>query len=235
MNFMDYCFFTILLLSGFAGAYQGLERSVIGLVGAIFTFVVSIIYYPRIAMMLKEYTPIYDSLKESTISSFNGQAFAPGIDKLAQLNDNIVGSLVGKISAPPAIKRFLIDKVSIDVANIGTAQVIEILATKSVDIFINIMGFILIFAVLQGLFILLQNSLGTIFTMPILNEVNIIGGFGFGIVQGIITIFVICAGWSMLSGTPMYREVFVDLEASKYAKMFYDNNLVLDILIKFLK
>jgi hypothetical protein len=33
----------------------------------------------------------------------------------------------------------------------------------------------------------------------------------------------------MLSGSPMYKEVFIDLNASKFAKEFYNNNLLLDI------
>lgn len=236
MNFMDYCFIAILILSGLAGAYQGLVRSVVGLLAVFFTYFVSITQYPKVAYSLKVNTPIYDALKKATEKTISSQDIASsGLDKLTGLNDTIVNSLLGKVSVPPVIRDLLIRKIHLDLGHINTSQLIETMSTRAADIFINVFAFILIFAALQFLFVIIQNGLGALFSMPILNEVNIIGGFGIGVIQGIITLFVICAGWSLFSGATMYKEVFVDLNASKYAKIFYEHNLLLDLLVRYIK
>lgn len=234
MNFMDYCFIAILLLSGFAGMYQGLVRTVIGTASIFITFFISISYYPLVANVIKYKTPVYGMLKESALKTMNNSiASIPGMDKLTQLNDGVLNMLTSQISVPPVLRRFLINQIHVDVTNINTAQILDMLSTRSADIFVNIMGFILLFASIQFILTLIQNALGVFFSLPILNEINILGGFALGVVQGVITLFVICAAWSMLSGASMYKEVFVDLNASKYAKWFYDNNLLLEILVKY--
>lgn len=234
MNFMDYCFITILLLCGFAGMYQGLFRSIIGIASIILTFFISINYYHAFAAIIKTKTPIYNWLKHSIESNIDTNIRSmPGVDTLLQLNDTVINGIVDKIYVPPVLRTFVLNSFHFDIHNINIFQFVDALSTRWADVFINIMAFIVLFAGLQLLFTLLQNLFGAIVQVPILHEVNYIGGFLLGLLQGVVVLYVICLGWSMLSGSPMYKEVFVDLAASKYAKLFYNNNLLLDILVKY--
>lgn len=234
MNFMDYCFITILVLCGFAGMYQGLVRSVIGIASIFLTFFISITSYPKVARIIINQTPIDEILKRSVTENLNSTLQSiPGSDVLIKLNDGFMNLLMGNVPVPSALRKFIIDNVHIDVTHFNTAQIIDTLSSKWVGIVINIMAFILIFATLQFIFTFLQQFLGDVATLPILAEINMAGGFALGILQGLVVLYVICLGWSMLAGIPMYKEVFVDLEASKYAKQFYDHNLLLNVLVKF--
>lgn len=233
MNFMDYCFITILILCGFAGMYQGLVRSVIGVLSIVLTFFISISYYPRLAVIIMNNTSIDEMLKKSITSNLDTTLKSiPGTDTLFRLNDAFVNVLVDKIQVPPALRNYVMSKINIDISSFNTSQIIDVLSSSWVEIFIKVMAFIILFAGLQFIFVLLQNGLGVFFTLPILSEINLLGGFILGLLQGIVVLYVICLGWSMLSGSPMYREVFTDLNASRFAKEFYNHNLLLELLIK---
>lgn len=234
MNFMDYSFVAILILSCFAGMYQGLVRMVVGIASMIATFFISIHYYPNLAHYIKVNTPVYKLLKQSTSHTIDGGINSvPGMANLTQLNDSIVNTLIGNIPVPPVIRKFIMGQVNIDITNINTSQIVDTLSTKAADVFVNILALIALFAFVQFIFTIIQIGLSAFFTLPILTEINLLGGGAFGIVQGFVTLYVICAAWSMLAGAPMYREVFRDLNTSKYAKWFYDNNLLLDVLVKY--
>lgn len=234
MNFMDYSFITILILSGLAGAYQGLVRMAIGIVSVFFTFAISTTYYPQIANVIKTKTPIYRMLKESISSNMDKSITSmPGMDKLTQLNDTIFNSLIGEVHVPPFLRNFIIKQTHVDITHINTKQFIDTISANAADIFVKILGFIILFAAIQLIFTIAQGGLSAIFQLPILSEVNILGGFALGVLQGVVTLFIICAAWSMFSGSSIYKDVFVDLNASKYAKWFYDNNLLLEYLVKY--
>lgn len=234
MNFMDYSFITILILSGLAGAYQGLVRMVVGIISIIFTFAISTTFYPQVANAIKTKTPIYNMLKESISTNMDKSITAlPGMDKLAQLNDNVINSLIGMVHVPPVLRDFILKKINVDITNINTKVLIDTMSANAADIFVKVLGFVILFATVQLLFTIAQGGLSALFQLPILSEVNILGGFGLGVLQGVVTLFVICAAWSMLSGSSMYKEVFIDLNTSKYAKWFYDNNLLLEYLVKY--
>ena len=234
MNFMDYCFITILILCGFAGMYQGLVRSILSIASIFITFFISINYYPRLASIIIHQTHVDDILKKSITSNLNTTLQSiPGVDTLMKINDAFINLLMGNIHVPLVLRNFVLDNIHIDIQNFSTAQIIDTISSKWTDIFINIMAFIILFAILQFIFTLLQNFFGALVTLPILSEVNMLGGLVLGILQGFIVLYVICLGWSMLSGSPMYDEVFADLNASKYAKHFYDNNLLLNILVRY--
>jgi uncharacterized membrane protein required for colicin V production len=231
---MDYSFLAILILSGLAGAYQGLVRMAVGFISLIFTFFISTTYYNQIANIIKTKTPIYRMLKSSISSNMDKSITSiQGMDKLTQLNDNVVNTLIGMVHVPPVLRNFILKQTHVDITHINTKGLIDIMSTNSAEIFVKILGFIILFASIQFIFTIAETGLGAIFQLPILSEVNILGGFGLGALQGIITLFVICAAWSMLSGSSMYKEVFVDLNASKYAKWFYDNNQLLEYLVKY--
>jgi hypothetical protein len=66
-------------------------------------------------------------------------------------------------------------KIHIDLNSFSTAHIIDVISSSWVEIFIKMMAFIILFAGLQFLFTLLQNGLGIFFTLPVLNEINLIG------------------------------------------------------------
>lgn len=234
MNFMDYSFLAILILSGLAGAYQGLVRMAVGIISVIFTFAISTTYYTQVANVIKEKTPIYRMLKNSISANMDKSITSmQGMDKLTQLNDNIVNTLIGMVHVPPFLRNFIMKQIHIDISHINTKGLIDMMSANAADIFVKVLGFIILFASIQFIFTIAQTGLGAVFQLPILSEVNILGGVALGVLQGFVTLFVICAAWSMLSGSGMYKEVFVDLNASKYAKWFYDNNLLLEYLVKY--
>lgn len=234
MNFMDYSFITILILSGLAGAYQGLVRMAVGIVSIIFTFAISTTYYGQVANAIKTQTPIYRILKDSISTNMDKTVTSlPGMDKLTQLNDSVVNSVIGMVHVPPFLRSFFLKQIHVDIAHINTKQLIDMMSTNAADIFIKVLGFVILFASIQFIFTIAQTGLGAVFQLPILSEVNILGGFALGVLQGVVTLFVICAAWSMFSGSSMYKEVFVDLNSSKYAIWFYNHNLLLEYLVKY--
>jgi hypothetical protein len=105
---MDYCFITILLLCGFAGMYQGFVRSIIGILSIILTFFISISYYPRLAIVIMNKTPIDEILKRSITKNLDSTLQSiPGADTLIKLNDAFVNLLVDKIQVPSVLRIML--------------------------------------------------------------------------------------------------------------------------------
>ena len=55
-----------------------------------------------------------------------------------------------------------------------------------------------------------------------------IGGFAFGAIEGLLTVYIIFAFLMLFVSAPVFKGFFEAVETSAIAKFFYQNNLIMD-------
>jgi uncharacterized membrane protein required for colicin V production len=63
-----------------------------------------------------------------------------------------------------------------------------------------------------------------------LKQADKLGGFVFGVVQGLLIVYAVCALLMLFNSSPQFADIFNTIENSMIAKYFYENNIILNLM-----
>ena len=76
--------------------------------------------------------------------------------------------------------------------------------------------------------ILIKFVLQGIAKLPVFKQIDKLGGFALGAVEGLLTVYIVGAVLMLFSAAPYFKPVFESIEASIVAKFFYQNNFIIN-------
>ena len=100
------------------------------------------------------------------------------------------------------------------------------------QILVSIAAAILIYILVKLALGLFAGILNFIMKLPILDIVNRAGGLFLGIIKGVIIVLIIFALISLLVPMGNYKEIHTMLLNTNIAKYFYNNNLLMKLILK---
>jgi uncharacterized membrane protein required for colicin V production len=108
----------------------------------------------------------------------------------------------------------------------GIENTTEAVAASLTEMAINILCFLAVFIIVKFGLKLIVKLLNGVANLPLLSFFNKVGGLAVGAFNGVLIVYILLAIASVFMTDRLYGLV----EASTYAKMMYNNNIILKFL-----
>lgn len=189
----------------FLGVKRGLTGVIVKLLSIVLSLVISLILFKPISALIINYTPIYDNLVTSIENSLNSE----------EDNKQDTGS-------EPSIMLEAIEGTVTEVKENAN----NIIAKSIAEVIINLIVIVAIFIITNIILFFLKFIFKAIATLPILKQIDTLGGFAFGLIEALLIIYIILAIMSFVN----VPEVQMAIKTSNIASILYNNNILLMLL-----
>ena len=207
----DAILIAIIVLNIFICYKKGLVKLAVGLVAVVAAILVALIFYKPISNMIVQNTEIDENIEKTIIENFtakteeNTNTENKGFDKYIE---KYVDDAINKTQ----------NQIVVEAANVISIKVIDIC---------TIIG---LFIIVRIVLILLTFIADAITSLPILKQFNEIGGIIYGVVKSLLIMYAILAVLFFIVYTTGNTTISDAISNSIITKVFYDNNLLLNIL-----
>lgn len=200
----------IILLCIIMGYVRGLTGSLIKIVSFVLSLVIAFVLFIPVSNFIIENTSLDDNLEQSIRSMIVGQNTAE------------------EEKMPEAITDYISQKVEEAADNTKEAIADSTAAEVSTTI-IKAGTWLILFIIARILLILLRFITALIAKLPVIKQFDKLGGIVYGILEGLIIVYVLLAILSLLS--PMLGENIINIINNSWVgSMMYNNNIILKII-----
>lgn len=201
---IDLIIILIIALFTFIGYKQGLIKVAIKIFSFIIAIIVAITLYKPAANLIIAKTSLDETIKNTMVKKITPE----GLKSTDQVKvpDNISQSIIG-----------------------GANQTIdEISNTISIKI-IEVSSLLIIFIIVKILLKFVSAIADLIAKLPIIKQFNKLGGTLYGLIEGILIIYILLAILSMVA--PLIESnIITEIDQSLIGGMMYNNNILLNII-----
>ena len=229
---MDWAILGILAISILFGLYRGFIASVASMGGSLLSLGLSFWLSPRVADFLRDNTSLTNTLMSYADAATRLKDSALSALKVPALTPENISAILSRASLPAPLDKLLQNNLEQQVykaANIPQ-DVGHYVTQTIVSALMNVICFVVTFAVLMILFHIIINLLKAIFRFPVLKQLNSITGGLFGLLRGALLCFVLFALVSLLQTVIPVEGLGEMVQASKLAPLFNSGNLILSIM-----
>lgn len=195
----------IIALCTFIGYKQGLVKSAIKILSFFIAIIVAFSLYKPVSKLIINNTSIDDNIKNVMIEKIKPE----GIEKEQEVDvrDNVALKIMGE-----------------------TTNTIEEIAETFTTKLIETVTLLLIFLIVKIALRFVTALTDLITKLPLLKQVNKLGGTVYGIIKGIVLVYTILAVVYLI--TPLLQNnIAENINKSIITKTLYNNNLILNVII----
>ena len=202
---LDLIVILIIALFTFIGYKQGLIKSAIKIASFFIAIIIALVLYKPVSTLIINNTTIDDKIENTIIEKVTAEGMKPE-DEASQATKIPQGFIV---EANNSIK---------DIANTTTIKIIEVCT-------------VLVLYIIARIALKFVAALGDLIAkIPILKQFNKLGGTIFGLIKGLLIVYVILAVVYLIS--PLLKEDTSNkIEKSMLTKNMYNNNLITKIIL----
>jgi len=208
----DIIIVAIIVLNVYLCYRKGLVNLAVGLIAVLAGIILSIILYKPVTNLVVENTGIDEAIENTII-----ETFAP------EGAENTQVQYVGILS-------YLETEVGNVVNDTKNEVVYETAKAMAIKI-INLIVFIVIFIAVRVALFALTFVADAITSLPILKQIDDIGGILYGLIKALLIIYGVLAIASIIIGFTANATISEAISNSYITKFFYDNNILLNILL----
>lgn len=231
MNYLDYLFIGIIILCSLIALSRGLIKTIFSFFSLIIAVLLAYTLYPKISSILFKYTSLYKSLIGKIIKELNLKLLA---QNTVSPHDQI--DMIKKLKIPNFIKISLVENNNSEVYKVLKATGIEEYIGGAVaTIVINALAFLLVFILSILIVKIISHSLDIVSKLPVIHQLNKIGGFFVGFVQGIIIVWIVCIALTVFISFKPNENLFALIESSLIIKIFYNSKAISSVFSALLK
>lgn len=223
MNALDIGIIFIFIIFGWISYKRGFIMSCLSFLPMAAALIITYIIHPVVSKFLRT-TPIYFSLREKIAQSFQLE-----IGEITQTRVEFINS----IQLPDFLKSSLIENDNSVVHNFLNAdKVQDYVSSYIANVCINIVSMVILFIVIYVCAKLLLKTLNIVFQLPVLNFFNKFAGLIVGIVQSLFIIWIAGIALTFFYHNADFQPIFNMVWESKIARVFYENNILLTMILK---
>lgn len=216
-------FFSMMVVRGWK---KGLLKTILFCSSTLIALVISSYSYAVVAKGLREYTELDKTLVQSIESSLQ---ITQKSKKEIKRNDQT--KKIEKMNLPQGIQDALIENNNLDIyVALGVETFYDYISHYLSNMILNGMAYFLSFLLSSILIRLCFRVLDFITSIPIIREVDRIGGAIVGTIQGIVGIWIFFLVITMVGSTAFGEQMYVYINQSKILTYIYDNNLILNTI-----
>lgn len=199
MNYLlDLIIISVIALFTFIGYKKGLIKVAFGLVSFILAIAISIVLYKPVSTFIIDYTTIDDTIESTIVERLT----ASNITK--EETNNIISNYYNNFANNSTA--VIADGISKTIINIG-CMIIVFIVSKIILLFFKFIG-------------------DLIAKIPLIKQVNNIGGFLYGLLKGFIIIYILLAIITILSPIMDMNNIINMINNSIIANIMYNNNII---------
>ena len=215
---LDLIIVAIIILCIIMGYKKGLIEVAFRLISFILAIIISLMLYIPLSNYIIDNTEIDDKIKETIIANINPEDIKKDNDT-KESSDNM-----------PDIIADYISKTVQDMAETSKDNIVEILATNISVTAVKIISLLGIFIVTRIVLTVLKIVTNAIANLPIINSANKIGGIIYGVLEGLVIIYILLAIAMAISTITANTEILTIINQSNLGKMMFNNNILLKII-----
>ena len=207
-----------LILSGIMGYKKGLTTVIFKLIIFLASLIIAFVLYKPVANCIMEKTGIDEWLTEKIATTLDGTSISNG-ELLNVEQSNISKSVVE-----------LINKFVKEALNEAKVNAVNYVAAKLSYYGIMILTLIFLLGISRFILAFIKGIAEFIAKLPILNIINNTGGLLYGLLRGLIALYLLMAILSIIS--PLIENTFIikAINDSKLGIIMYNNNILLNII-----
>ena len=199
MNYLiDIILIAIIALITFIGYKRGLIKVAFKLISFLLAIVLAVVLYKPISNFIINSTPIDDNLKQAIEERLS----SPDISD--EETDNIVAAYYDNVK------------------NSSTAAAAKIIS----ETIINVGCMIIVFVVSKLILLLFRFSGDLIAKLPLIKQLNSVGGFVYGILEGFILVYILLALIAIMSPVFNMNQIINMINSSIITNIMYNNNII---------
>lgn len=221
---VDIIILAIMIICIFLGYKKGLIGVAVNILGFFIALIIAFILYTPISNFIINNTPIQPTLKEAisgTVTPYVINVNENEEDNKEEENnspkvmtDYINGFIENEKQKVEQTEKDIIDNVSETVAN----NLIKVAVG------------ILVFIVAKIALIFVKIFAKFISNLPIIGQFNKLGGAIYGVLQGLLVVYILFAILSVFAPTMENSGILEAVNSSMIGKMMYNNNIILKII-----
>lgn len=208
---LDIIIVAIIALNVYLCYKKGLVNLAVGLIAVFAAIVLSVLFYKPVTNIIIENTQFDETIEKSIIENFSA--------------DVPEGAEVGYTG----ILSYLETEVGNAVNKTQNEVVYESAGAISIKV-INLISFIVIFTVVRVALFALTFIADVITSLPILKQLDDVGGILYGIIKALLIIYVVLAVIFFIANLTTNTTISDAISSSYITKFFYENNILLNIL-----
>lgn len=220
---IDIIIIAVIALCTFLGYKKGLIKLAVGILGFFLAIIIALILYTPISNFIINNTNIKDNIKNAisdTVKSYViKEENAEGEEKQQESKVMVtyIDGIVAKqkemiVTGEKELIDTVSDNVAVNIIRMGVALAVFIIS-KLILIFINV------FADLIG-------------NLPIIKQFNKAGGTIYGVIQGILIVYIVFAIISLIAPMLNNTDFLEQINNSLIGNIVYNNNIILKLLFK---
>ena len=201
----DIAVIAIIGLCTFIGYKQGLVKSAIKILSFFIATIVALALYKPVSAIIINTTPIDDNIKNVIVEKITPEGIEP--NQQVEIQENAALKIL-------------------DGATNTIEQIADTFAIKLIETITILLIYIIVKIALK--FVTVLTDLIT--KLPLLKQVDKVGGTAYGIIKGIVLVYTILA-IVYLASPLLSKKVSENLDKSIITKTLYNENLILNIII----
>lgn len=223
---MDILLIVVLLIfAGFGlhGYLRGLVRVVFSLVAVFLSIGIATALAPYTAHFLQTQTPLYDTIQEKC-TDYLQATVDDEIQHKAQGQEEI--SVFG-MRIPQEIQEMFLENAAGQADSfMENAGIYERIGDFVAEQIIQRLAWVLSFVAVLILLAIVVHFLDIIARLPVLENINRIGGLAAGLLEGLIVVWILLFVIVLCQGTDFGREMMASVEGNFFLKALHENNLL---------
>lgn len=217
---VDVIILVIIALSVFIGYKRGLIKCAINVLSFFIAIIVVILLTTPISNFIINNTKIDDNIKTTISEKIN---FSNVDVEELKLNENNSNS--------PEVVRDYINNMMTDLSKDATNNVADALAENISVMIINVAVAVILFIGTKFALIFVKALADILGKIPIIKQFNKAGGIIYGVVSGIVRVYLILAVISIIIPVLTDAPIIDAINSSMIGKGMYDNNILLKIML----
>jgi len=222
MNWSDVAVGCIIIGFGVAGLASGLISSVFKIASYFASILLAVKFYPLVSDLLMK-TVLYTNIKESVKGNLAG-----GMEIPTAGAQSGTGTIIDSLTLPKFLKGAVLDGLPDPSKLVDISSITDAISGQLSKIIIDIISLILLYIVIRIAFIFLKYILKGVAKLPVFRQVDKLAGFVLGLVEGLLTVYILLAVLTLFNASPKFAKVFAAIESSMIAKFFYENNFIIN-------
>lgn len=219
MNWLLLGVILVVVILAIVGWVVGFSKMMMSMVSIIVVLVVTFVFSPKVANILKEkegvYNPIYEKV-DSVINLSDGATTGKTAEEI-----------INGLKVPQAIKDMILSNETFS-EYVGTEiETIEVGINKSLtEMAIKALAFVGTFIASAIIMALLSILLKAISKLPVIHQIDSIAGAALGTLEGILAVWVFFVIVTLLGTTSVGITLLGMIEENSILSFIYDHNLI---------
>jgi len=214
---VDVAIVLIIGLTTFIGYKRGLIKVAFSLVSFILALIIAFILFKPVSSLIINTTSIDDNLKQTIYNNLASKELT--VENAEELKEqNLPQSVIDNVTS-------YIEEAGAQAQN----EVAEVLSEQLTTTIMNIGVALILFIVVRIALISVRALADLIAKLPILKQINKTGGTVYGVLKGLVIIYIVLAITTLLMPVINNQTILEAINTSFIGKFMYNNNILLNL------